>query len=604
MARTLFDCIGLMTSGVTPYTTLDSRSGVSLTSNGQMAFFGSSDNSGPLGMVFQHINANGICRSDITSTRYGVSGNDLSLNVDSTNPYSTGGMLIKYGGGVAIATGQPCGALDVYKQGAGSVNSGDILILRGGNNSNLSGTNQIRFGYAGGIGYSHAIKSRHQSASNYQNALDFFIWNTSDAVETTGTRNVMTIDGTGRIGINNCTPQFSLHVNSTTSLDGLLVENTLRNITCIKSTGEHAFMYIDSAHQCTYQPALFFMRAGALFSEYRLQRASSSDTLGSYTESEGVIGSTGNTPFSIQACGVRRLHLTTSGKVGVGNISPIAKLSVYTTSPHASPTGLSVAADAGGANLLARDTCYHNWFPYVDNNNYYSAEGHVFRNGNHSTTWMQVTSTGNIGIGCATPSTKLHVAGGLKSTGTTELVWIGTCDATQPLVLTFKAIGGATSSDRGMAIISTEAGLGANFFDINETSTRTRFFSNGNVNIGSCATTSYRLNVNGAFYAAGSSCEYKTQICQYNTDSCMFMKLTPVTYQYKDEYTHLGKELKSGTQIGLIAEDVAEVYPELAILKDEDDNKIVRNVDYEKLSIVLLSEVQKLRKELDELKTK
>jgi hypothetical protein len=80
------------------------------------------------------------------------------------------------------------------------------------------------------------------------------------------------------------------------------------------------------------------------------------------------------------------------------------------------------------------------------------------------------------------------------------------------------------------------------------------------------------------------------------------MKLTPVTYQYKDEYTHLGKELKSETQIGLIAEDVAEVYPELAILVNEDDNKVVRNVDYEKLSIILLSEVQKLRKEVDNLK--
>jgi len=84
----------------------------------------------------------------------------------------------------------------------------------------------------------------------------------------------------------------------------------------------------------------------------------------------------------------------------------------------------------------------------------------------------------------------------------------------------------------------------------------------------------------------------------------MFMKLTPVTYQYKDEYTHLGKELKSGTQIGLIAEDVAEVYPELAILKDEEDDKVVRNVDYEKLSIILLSELQKLRTEVDELKSK
>jgi hypothetical protein len=39
-------------------------------------------------------------------------------------------------------------------------------------------------------------------------------------------------------------------------------------------------------------------------------------------------------------------------------------------------------------------------------------------------------------------------------------------------------------------------------------------------------------------------------------------------------------------------------------LVKENDNDVVRNVDYEKLSIILLSEVQKLRKEVDDLKTK
>jgi hypothetical protein len=520
MAYCVFtNCLSILGSGITPYTSLDSRSGTGLTSNvGQMAFFGSSDNSGPLGMVFQHFCQYGMCRVDITSTRYGVSGNDLSLNVDSTNPYCTGGMLIKYGGGVAISTGQPCGALDVFKQGAGSTGTGDILIVRGGNNGSLFGTNQIRFGYAGSIGYSHAIKTRHQSASPYQNTLDFFLWTPSDAIEAVGTKNVMTLDGSGRVGINNCAPQFALHVNINNQLDGLIVENNCRNISCFKSATEHAFMYIDSAHQCTYQPAIFFMRAGNLFSELRLQRASSSDPLGSYTESEGLIGSTGNTPFSIESCGTRRIHLTSSGKIGMGNISPCAKLSVYTTSPHPNATGLSVAADACGTNLLARDSCFHNWFPYTDGLNYYSADAHTFRNGNHTTTWMQITSAGNVGINCTSPS--------------------------------------------------------------------------------------YRLHVNGTFYAAGSSEEYKTSICQYDTNSCMFMKLKPVTYQYKDEYKHLGKELKSETQIGLIAEEVAETYPELAILVKENDNDVVRNVDYEKLSIVLLSEVQKLRKEVDDLKTK
>ena len=127
--------------------------------------------------------------------------------------------------------------------------------------------------------------------------------------------------------------------------------------------------------------------------------------------------------------------------------------------------------------------------------------------------------------------------------------------------------------------------------------------STGNVGINTSSPGNYKLNVNGTFYSAGSSLEYKTDITTLDIDTNKILELRPVTYQYKDEYKHLGKELKSGTQIGLIAEEVAEVFPELALLKqDEDGETRVRNVDYEKLSILLLSEVQKLRKEVNELK--
>jgi hypothetical protein len=302
-------------------------------------------------------------------------------------------MRINTGGNVGIGLSTPCGALDTYKAGSGATGTGDNLILRGGNNNNLFGTNQIRFGYSGGIGYSHAIKSRHNSGANAQNALDFFLWTTADCAETVGSKNVMTLESTGNVGIGTCTPANALHI-------------------------------------------------------YR-------------------------------ASGFATMALQVGGNYGYF---------------LANGCCMGIASDAGTTGI----------------------KFHINRQAPDDA--MLITQAGNVGINCSAPSYKLHV--------------------------------------------------------------------------------------NGTFYAAGSSCEYKTQICQYNTDSCMFMKLTPVTYQYKDEYCHLGKELKSETQIGLIAEDVAEVYPELAILVNEDDQKIVRNVDYEKLSIVLLSEVQKLRKELDELKTK
>ena len=43
---------------------------------------------------------------------------------------------------------------------------------------------------------------------------------------------------------------------------------------------------------------------------------------------------------------------------------------------------------------------------------------------------------------------------------------------------------------------------------------------------------------------------------------------------------------------------MAETIPELAIMKDG----IPKNVDYQKLSVVLLKEVQNLKKEVEELK--
>ena len=112
--------------------------------------------------------------------------------------------------------------------------------------------------------------------------------------------------------------------------------------------------------------------------------------------------------------------------------------------------------------------------------------------------------------------------------------------------------------------------------------------NSGNVGIGTTNPGSYMLYVSGTIYASGSSLKYKEKIQPIENTEGLY-NLIPVSFDYKDEYKHFGKTLGSEKQIGLIAEDVAKYVPELAIYVDGEP----RNVDYEKLSVLLLSELKK-----------
>jgi|SaaInlStandDraft_4_1057021.scaffolds.fasta_scaffold36227_3 hypothetical protein len=122
---------------------------------------------------------------------------------------------------------------------------------------------------------------------------------------------------------------------------------------------------------------------------------------------------------------------------------------------------------------------------------------------------------------------------------------------------------------------------------------------NNTTNIGFNTTSpSYTCHVNGTFYASGSSRAFKENIEDLTVDSSLIYELNPVSYDYKVEHKAKGYDLPDGTkQIGLIAEDVVGIIPEIAIL----DAGKVSNVDYQKITVLLIEEVKKLNNRLEKL---
>jgi len=99
---------------------------------------------------------------------------------------------------------------------------------------------------------------------------------------------------------------------------------------------------------------------------------------------------------------------TFTGNVGIETTTPLAKLQVG-AEQNSNATGISLAAGASVCNLIARTTTHHNWLPYTDGSNYYSADNHIIRNASHSTEWMRVNSSGNVGIGTTSPDFALDI---------------------------------------------------------------------------------------------------------------------------------------------------------------------------------------------------
>jgi len=106
------------------------------------------------------------------------------------------------------------------------------------------------------------------------------------------------------------------------------------------------------------------------------------------------------------------------------------------------------------------------------------------------------------------------------------------------------------------------------------------------VTTGSTTASTVFIGVNGQLGAIKSSRRYKEGIQSMGSVSDKLFGLRPATVRYKQPYDYGSKPI----QYGLVAEEFAQVFPELVV--DGKDGK-PETVSYHLLATLLLNEVQK-----------
>ena len=94
------------------------------------------------------------------------------------------------------------------------------------------------------------------------------------------------------------------------------------------------------------------------------------------------------------------------------------------------------------------------------------------------------------------------------------------------------------------------------------------------------------IDSNGQLGTVNSSGRFKEDIQEMASASSGLLRLRPVTYRYKQPYADGSKPI----DYGLIAEEVARVYPDLVV---NGADGLVQTVQYQKLTPMLLNELQK-----------
>lgn len=314
----------------------------SISSTGNFTLSSSSGNLDVGGVATVRGNGSSYATHELTTGASNVALYDQkNASGTSINRINAGGSSYIQGGSLGVGVSSPEDILDVRKNQNATTN----FYFRNTDTTNASSRAYLNV-IAGNTTMSMlALHGGDTYLAGTLNRNMYFQQNPGGTVN-------MFISGSGYVGINESSPTKRLTVNFGSSVsDGLLVTGTQRQETRFKSSGEHSNVFIDSGHSNIYLPTLGLQRSSTAYGEIKLQRASNSDALGSFTESEMIVGTTTNTPLSFKINEERIVVINSSAINIKSTILPTADATynlgstsyrwnnVYTTDLHLSNEG-------------------------------------------------------------------------------------------------------------------------------------------------------------------------------------------------------------------------------------------------------------------------
>ncbi len=176
----------------------------------------------------------------------------------------------------------------------------------------------------------------------------------------------------------------------------------------------------------------------------------------------GVLEGAGHLLFYDSTANAVRLDLAPGGRVGIGTYSPGADLHVLGTTPFF--TEIVETADAGGTwlRLMNDSTGGHDWDLVSTGSGNSEGTGKLLIHDNSAGNRMVIDTNGNVGIGTSSPSYPLDVSGDVRATGN---VRVNTTNYAPGMVESnVRIVRGAVNSDgslgNGAGFTATHLGTG------------------------------------------------------------------------------------------------------------------------------------------------